>query len=594
MQKGLTVGVFQLESGGMQELVRKLQPTSFEDITAVNALFRPGPLGAGMDQVYVDCKHGRRQVTYLNPCLEPILKETFGVILYQEQVMQIASAMGGFTMAEADTLRKAMGKKDARMMEELRVKFIEGAVHNSHTAKSAGTIYDEMAHFAQYGFNKSHSASYAVLSLQTAWLKANHPAEFMAANMSSEMRKADRITVLIDEVKSLGLTISPPDINDPRPEFSVQGSVIVFGMGAVKNVGVKAIEEIQAVHQSLGRDFRDLFDLCEQADLQKINRKVLEGLIHAGALDTFDSHRHEMIVNLDLAMAHGHQVARDRAQGQSSLFGAQQQDAIRPVMQPCESYDPLQRLSFERQAIGFFLSGHPFHEYREFIDALPVTAVCALDGLGEGTAVDLVGVVTSFSEARDKHKRVYARTHFEDLTGMTGVIVYARLYEEAADLVQGDSILVFSGRVRVRSDGKREVVADRVVHVDDAMAAWTREILLRLDLDNHAEEAIASLGEILRLQASEMELPRTQNASIMAEAGDPAAPRPVPLVVEAQRKGKRWLLRSQSHTMLLTLEGLRLLRSLPGSLGCCLRCELPPAATGPRGHQGLRQRRALT
>ncbi len=603
LQKGLTVGIFQLESGGMQELVRKLKPTSFEDITAVNALFRPGPLGARMDQVYVDCKHGRRAVAYQHPALEPILKETYGVVLYQEQVMQIASELGGFSMAEGDTLRKAMGKKIKHIMDEMRVKFIQGARRNQIRERTAASIFDEMALFAQYGFNKSHSASYAVLTLRTAWLKAHHPAEFMAATMSTEMRKADRITVLIDEVKNLGLTIAPPDINDPRPEFAVRGNTIVFGMGAVKNVGAKAIEEIQAARRDLGRGFRDLFDLCAHIDLQKVNRKVLEGLIHAGALDRLHGHRREMSANLDRAMAHGHQMARDRQQGQSSLFGGGQAEGVSPQFDPCGAYDPLERLSREREAVGFFLSGHPFQEYREFITALPVTNTRQIPRLGEGTAVDLVGVVTSYTEARDKHKRIYAKTHFEDRTGMIELIVYARLYEQVAHLVQSDAILVASGRVRVRSDDKREIVCDRLVHVDEALAAWTDKVLLRLDLDASGDAAVAALGELLREHGgpppNSGRTARTGgfpsgSASVPAGQDTTYRPRSVPLLVEANRQGQRWLLRSRNQTLTLNLVSLRRLRSLPGSLGCELRCQLPAAATPPLRPGGNRQQRAAT
>ncbi len=586
LQAGKTVGVFQLESGGMQELLRKLRPTCFADITAVNALFRPGPLGAKMDEVYVECKHGRRPVKYPDPALEPILEPTHGVILYQEQVMQIASAMGGFTMGEADSLRKAMGKKIKHLMGQMRSKFIEGATRNGFAAATAEAVFDEMAFFAEYGFNKSHSASYAVLSLHTAWLKANHPAEFMAANMSTEMRRADRVTVLIDEVKSLGLRIAPPDINDPRPEFGVQDQTIVFGMGAVKNVGLKAIEEIQAARSRLGQDFRDAFDLCEHVDLQKVNRKVLEGLIHAGALDRLPGHRREQIENLDRAMAHGQRVARDRRQGQSSLFGGEQEAAVQPTLQPCAAYDPLTELSLERQAVGFFLSGHPFQEYRELITALPTATARQVSSLREGSWVDLVGVVTSFSEARDKHKRLYARAHFEDRSGLLELVVYARLYAETAHLVHSDVILVAGGRVQVRADQKREVVAERLVPVDEALAGWTEAVLLKLDLDGPGPGAIGGLRELLRRFGGDPDGG--------TETGAAAAGRPVPLLVETRRRGRRWLLRAQSHDIRLTLECLRALRNLPGSGGLRLRCRLPAAPADRRAAGPRRRWRAAT
>lgn len=584
LQAGRTVGIFQLESGGMQELVRKLKPTCFEDIVAVNALFRPGPLGAGMDEVYVECKHGRRKVVYQHPSLEPILEETYGVILYQEQVMQIASSMGNFTMAEADTLRKAMGKKDKDMMAKMRAQFQSGAQSNGHSRRTAETIFDEMALFAEYGFNKSHSASYAVLSLRTAWLKAHHAAEFMAATMTTEMRKADRITILIDEVKGLGLSIAPPDINDPRHEFTVRGDTIVFGMGAVKNVGLKAIEEIGAVRRERGRPFADLFDLCTSIELQKVNRRVLESLIHAGALDRLPGHRHQLIANLDRAMAYGHQQARDRRQGQASLFGGGQGPGIEPTMHAASLYEPLLELSLERQAVGFFLSGHPFHEYREFINALPVISACEVEALREGTWIDLAGVVTSFTEARDRHKRLYARAHFEDRTGLVSLVVYARLYAEASELVQSDAILIVGGRVRVRSDGQREVVGERLVHVNEALAGWTREVLLKLDLAVGGPDAVAALRGLL---ASQPEPARAQPEGVVAEAGT------VSLLVQTNRLGKRWLLRSQKRRMVLTLDSLRRLRNLPGCHGVALHCSLPAPLEGrQRRNSGFRRQAA--
>jgi DNA polymerase-3 subunit alpha len=581
LQQGRTVGIFQLESGGMQELVRKLEPTCFEDITAVNALFRPGPLGAKMDQVYVDRKHGRRPVTYVHPALEPILKETYGVVLYQEQVMRIAGELAGFSMGQADLLRKAMGKKKKKMMAQMRGLFLDGAKRKGIPREKAVAIFDEMAFFAEYGFNKSHSASYAVLSLRTAWLKRHHAAEFMAATMTTEMRRAERITVLIDEVKNLGLSIAPPDINQPRSEFAVRGAEIVFGMGAVKNVGTKAIAEIEAATQRRGRRWRDLFDLCEHIDLQRVNRKVLESLIHAGAFDGLPGHRRQLILNLERALAHGQRAAREREQGQVNLFGGRAEAAVKPQLESAAPYDPLEQLSRERQALGFFLSGHPFQEYREFVDCLPVATTRDAATLGEEAWVDLVGVVTSFHEARDRHKRLYARAHFEDRSAMIELIIHARLYEQTAQLVQGDSILVVGGRVRVRADGQREIVAERIVHVDEALAAWTQEILLKLNMDSPEGDraTVTALGGLLAGHGRE----DVQDA---AAVGAPGAP----LLVETQRLGRQWLLRSRRNRMVLTLANLRALRDLPGSCGVRLRvCLPPPIAARKWNRQPLRR-----
>ncbi len=574
LQQGRTVGVFQLESSGMQELLRKMQPESFEDIVAVNALFRPGPLGAGMDEVYVECKHRRRPVTYPHPDLKPILEETYGVILYQEQVMQISSLMGGFSMGQADTLRKAMGKKKKEIMADMRVMFLDGAAAKGYERGMAEHVFDTMAEFAQYGFNKSHSASYAVLSIQTAWLKAHHPAEFMAATMTTEMSKSDRITQLIDEVKRLGLRILPPNVNRPRTEFAVEDGAIVFGMGAVKNVGSKAIDEIARARADLDRDFRDVFEFCARVDPACANRKVLESLIHAGALDDLAGHRAQQLRNMDRALQYGNRKARDRQQGQASLFGGAQAEAVRPVLEDCPPLDPLDLLSLERAAVGFFLSGHPFHEYREFMDALPVSGTRAAAVSGEGAWIELAGVVTSFSESRDRNKRLYARCHFEDREGMIELTVYADLYERASALVACDSILIVGGRVRVKGDGMRELVADRIVPVDEALAGWTHEALLHLDLGSANGDGGARLAALDAFFAA-------------AGAEEVQAGRPtVPVLVEIQRGGRRWLLRSRSRRVRLDLAALRALRRLPGLGAVRLRCSLPAAPAAPRRRNG--------
>jgi DNA polymerase-3 subunit alpha len=624
LQQGRTVGVFQLESSGMQELVRKMKPTCYDDITAINALYRPGPLGAGMDEVYVDRKHGRKQVTYKHPDLERILGDTYGVILYQEQVMQIAATMGGFTLGQADKLRKAMGKKKADIMAEMKVMFLAGAQERGYDAEVAREVFEEMEFFAQYGFNKSHSAAYALLSIQTAWLKAHHPAEFMAATMTSEMRKSERIIQLIDECKELGLVIRPPSINQPRTEFGVDGEhAILFGMGAVKGVGAGAIEAIMAAKEELGRPLEDLFDLCEHVDLGKVNRKVLESLIHAGAMDCLPGDRATQIANLDRALAHGQRSARDRQGGQASLFGgggAAVEQALRPTLQPAEPYDPLVELSLERRAVGFFLSGHPFHEYREVMESLAVGATADARMRSEGTWVDLAGVVTSFRNARDKHKRLYARAHFEDRTGMIELVVYARLYEDVADLVASDSILLVGGRVQVRSDGKREVVADRLTRVDEVLGCWTREVMLEVDLAQLGQAGLRRLGELLDRYERPLPLPdlvagdlaatgggseaadtapaaeAPAGVAARAAAGDDAAglvavepaertlAEPAPVVVDARRPGGNPYFLQTRRRLALTLESLRALRTLPGLRRIGLDVHLPAARR--RGGRG--------
>ncbi len=604
LQEGRTVGIFQLESSGMQELVRKMAPTGYDDITAICALYRPGPLGADMDKVYVERKHGRQKTEFKDPVLEPILKDTFGVILYQEQVMQIASAMGGFTMGMADTLRKAMGKKKLDMMAEMKVKFMEGAEKGGFNAGVAREIYEEMEFFAQYGFNKSHSAAYALLSIQTAWLKAHHPAEFMAATMSTEMKKSDRITQLIDEVKALGIKICPPDINNPRSEFGVRDGEVIFGMGAVKGVGAAAIDVIRECWQNLGRDFTDLFDMVENVDLQKVNRKVLEGLVNSGAMDRLPGHRNQLLMNLDKAIAFGQKTARDRAGGQASLFGGTAAaEVLKPTLSDCEVFDPLVKLSNERAAVGFFLSGHPFEEYRELIDSLPTGKCAAAHKRGDGTWMDLVGVITSHTKHRDRHKRVYARANFEDRTGVVPLTIYSSQYEKVAHLVGCDSVLVIGGRVQLRSDNSRELLVERITRIDEVLGLWVKDTFMSIDLEQAGRQGMEELGSLFETYGSACEMrpllaeeeevvvekatasegpmqtamlhngltpvpmpaPKKKKEAEAEMNGDPdglgmngglmdgdpdlAPPpvlaRPVPLVVEVERDGKTWLVKSE-------------------------------------------------
>jgi DNA polymerase-3 subunit alpha len=463
----------------------------------------------------------------------------------------------------------------------LRVLFLEGAAERGYEKPLAEKVYDEMAFFAEYGFNKSHSASYAVLSIQTAWLKAHHPAEFMAATMTTEMNKSDRVTQLIDEVKCLGLVINPPDVNNPSSEFDVRDGEIIFGMGAVKNVGAKAIEEIAAVRGRRDADFSDLFEFCEEVDLSAVNRKVVESLIHAGAMDALGGHRRQKIVTLDRAVQYGNRVAREKASGQVSLFGAAAEASVKPVMDECSPHDPLDELSFERASLGFFLSGHPFHEYREFMASLPVSSTRRAARLGDGAWVELAGVVTSFTEARDRNKRLYARTHFEDRRGLIELTVYSSLYETAAEHIKSDSILVIGGRVRVKADNVREIVADRVSTVDEALRDWTGEVLLGIDLDGAGVQAITALEALVR-------------EDVAVPVGDPAedgSVRTVPLLVEVVRGGKHWLLRSRSRRVSLSLTTLRRMRDLPGVESIRIRCGLPAPAPQKR-NGGFRKRTA--
>jgi DNA polymerase-3 subunit alpha len=482
LSRGETVGVFQLESSGMQEVLRKLKPSTFEDITAVNALYRPGPLGSGMVDDFIERKHGRKEITYLEPRLAPILEETYGVILYQEQVMRIASELAGFSMGEADLLRKAMGKKKPEAMAEMAARFVDGAVARGLGRSTARQLFDLMAFFAGYGFNKSHSASYAVLSAQTAWLKAHHPAAFLAATLTSEMQSSSRVVTLLDEARSRNIEILPPDVNTCTADFRVVGGTIRFGLGAVKNVGVSAIEAIVHARERLGRGFVDLYEFCEEVDVTRVNRRVVESLILGGALDSLPGRREQKLAALDLAMARAQRRFRDRSRGQSSLFGeAEPQEGRRGVLPEVPPWSDAERLAKEKELIGFYLTGHPLDQHRTVMDWLAPVSTQDLLALGDDAAVLVCGVVTALKAVTTRRGgQLMAFVTLEDFRGSCELICFSQAYEAHRSLLQPDAILVVAGRTSVREGDDLKLVLERALTVEQACLELISEVHVEL------------------------------------------------------------------------------------------------------------------
>src|SRR5687768_2483050 len=369
-QEGRTKGVFQFESGGMVDLLRKARPTQFEDLAALNALYRPGALDAGMVDEYVRRKNGKT-VKYLVPVMKEVLEETYGVIVYQEQVMQIAQRVAGYTLGRADLLRKAMGKKDAAMMAAERVKFVDGAVANGYEKKKANEVFDYIEPFARYGFNKSHSVAYALVAYQTAWLKVHYPRHFMAALMSSEMDRTEAIVKFISEAKSMGIEVLPPDVNESRMFFTVVGPNIRFGLGAVKGVGESAVESVLEARQRIGR-FSSLLGFCEEVDLRACNKKVLEALIKSGSFDFLGSSRKALFDQLDSTADSAQRAKDEKERGQNSLFGMfaaaapkpRADSALQPALKAPE-WPEDERLRYEKETLGFYITGHPLNKFNE-------------------------------------------------------------------------------------------------------------------------------------------------------------------------------------------------------------------------------------
>lgn len=481
MGRGETVAIFQFESGGMRDYLRKLKPTCIEDLIAMNALYRPGPLGSNMVDDFIDRKHGRKDIAYPHPLLESILKETYGVIVYQEQVMKIANVMAGFTLGGADELRRAMGKKKVEVMAEMRLRFIDGAKKKNIPESKSGEVFDLMAHFAGYGFNKSHSAGYAILAYQTAWLKAHYPSELMAATFSSEMDSTDRIVVFIEECRRMGIEVLPPDINSSFAHFTVEDGNVRFGLGAIKNVGLGGIEAIVEARKEGGK-FSDLFEFCERVEMKSLNRRMLESLIMAGAMDCFGVERSTLMVGIDLAIENAQHRQREREMGQTSLFGEAMDNGImeKPELPPVTPWTRMERLAKEKSVLGFWFSGHPLEGYVDEIRAF-TTPFSRLFTHPEGDKVTVGGVVTAVTrKTSKKSNKPFMILRIEDLEGSGEALLFNGVYESYKDEVEVDSLVLVEGAISSNSEDEPSIFTDTITSLDEARKTRTKAVNISL------------------------------------------------------------------------------------------------------------------
>jgi len=505
-----TTAVFQLESRGMKDLIRRLQPDSFEDIIALVALFRPGPLQSGMVDDFINRKHGRAEVNYPHPDLEPVLEPTYGVILYQEQVMQIAQVLSGYTLGGADILRRAMGKKKVEEMARQRQVFQEGAAERGVDAGTAEYIFDLIEKFAGYGFNKSHSAAYALLSYQTAWLKAHYPAAFMAATLSADMDHTDKIVVLIDDCRTAGLTIHPPDVNHSERQFTVnEEGHIRYGLGAIKGVGSSAIEIVLAERER-GGPFRDLEDLCRRVDLQKVNRRVLEALIRAGALDTLGPNRASLSAALPECLQRADQARRAREAGQNDMFGlaagaqAEQETEAAPAIPELPEWEELDRLAAEKETLGLYLTGHPIRQFEEELEKIVSARIGTLiaaepDNEGGGYGRRKQRFVTVAGLAVEMKKRGgRVSLVLDDRTGRIEATLFEDAFNRFRHLLSKDALLVIQGRLGFDEfiNGWRINVKE-VIDMDEAREAALRGLVLRWQPDTVDREFVSQLKRTL-------------------------------------------------------------------------------------------------
>ena len=496
LASGETTGVFQLESSGMRDLIMRLRPESFDEIIALVALYRPGPMESGMIDDFVKRKHGLESIEYMAPGLEPVLKETYGVIVYQEQVMKIAGTLASYSMSEADDLRKAMGKKMTKIMDAHRDRFIKGGVSNNLTKETAAKLFDLIEKFGGYGFNKSHSAAYALIAFQTAFLKAHFPVEFMAALLSSEMHSIDGVVKYIAECKSSGISVLPPDINDSDMEFAVKGSEIRFGLVAVKNVGEAAIESISEVRKD-GR-FSSLYDFCERVGLRKVNKRVIESLIKCGAFDFTGNNRSEMMESLEEAIDYGQRVQREKTDPQMGLFDMQEEikNINCPKMHEKEEWPEKQLLAFEKEALGFYITGHPLGRYEEIFCKFTDADTITLKDKKDGASVRIGGIVIKTKPFKTKKGDMMAFITLEDMHGTVEVIVFSSLYAKVYDLLADDRPVIIQGHLQ-KDERSVKILADEIISVDRAEEIWTASIHINLETDRIDKKILLQLRDML-------------------------------------------------------------------------------------------------
>ena len=460
-----TMGIFQVESSGMRDLLKKLEPERFEDLIALLALYRPGPIGSGMLNDFIKRKHKLIPIKYEHPKLEEVLKETYGIMVYQEQIMQIASLLAGFSLAQADILRKAMGKKIPEVMEKQRSNFLHGCVKNGIKESTAAKTFDLIEYFSGYGFNKSHSTAYALISYRTAYLKANYPVEFMTALLTSERDNTDKIVEYVNEAERMGLVVLPPDINESGALFKVvDNKTIRFGMLAIKNVGHGAVESIIEVRNKSGK-FNSLEDLCQSIDLRLVNRKVLESLIKCGALDTFKLARAKMFASLDMILESASRKQREKAKGQLSFFDlglcANGFEQTTNNMPEVKEWPEPQLLAFEKDMLGFYVSGHPLARYARQLKRFTSSSIDALHQHKDEDEVKIVGLIAKIKHTvtRAKQEKM-AILKLEDLTGSVELLVFPRAFQKVSRYIQPNSVVLVRGTLNLKEDTPKILVND--------------------------------------------------------------------------------------------------------------------------------------
>jgi DNA polymerase-3 subunit alpha len=494
--KGQTTGVFQFESPPMREYLKKLKPTSLNDLAAMNALYRPGPMDF-IDE-FIDRKYGVKQVKFLHPLLEEILKETYGIIVYQEQVIQIANKIAGMTLAEADILRRAMGKKDLLAMKEQKVKFVDGAVNNGINKRISEKIFDAIDKFANYGFNKSHAVAYSFIAYQTAYLKAHYTAEFLAANLTNEFGNPDKVTKFLENCRKLKIEVLPPDVNEPTVNFDVADNKIRFGMSAIKNVGKTAVEEIIKKKNKLDGNFKSIFDFCMNVDTRIVNKRALEGLVLAGAFDSVFKNRSTLFESVELALDFGHKIQNSKLSSGDSLFGGTEEVLItEPKLREQEPWTEKERLTREREVIGFYVTGHPLHKYETEYNSFAGFRMGETENLEDMQNVKACGVITDLRTKIDKAGKTMAFFTIDDFSGSCECLMFSKVYDDFGNFLKEEEPVFILGDLESSGDTVK-IHVNKVLPMEKARNELAQSVKIIIDKEKNSVEQLALLKSILQ------------------------------------------------------------------------------------------------
>jgi DNA polymerase-3 subunit alpha len=495
--KGQTTGVFQFESGPMREYLKKLKPTTLSDLAAMNALYRPGPMEFIDD--FIDRKFGNKETVYLHESLEPILKETYGIIVYQEQVIQIANKVGFMSLAEADLLRRAMGKKDLIAMNQQKEKFVEGAGKNGISKKIAEEIFEAIDKFANYGFNKSHAVAYSYVAYQTAYLKAYYTPEFLAANLTNEFGNKNKVSNFLEDCRKLKIEVLPPDVNNPSVYFDVDNGKIRFGMSAIKNVGIAAVEEIIRSRQKLGKNYSSIFEFCANVDTRSVNKRSLEGLVYAGAFDSISKRRADLFAAVEEALDFGSRVQNSQKSTEDNLFGniAEAVKINEPVLKNVERWSSKDTLAREREVTGFYVTGHPLTKYEIEYRSFATIHLGETEEQAEQENVRACGVINNLKTKMDKQGRMMAFFTLDDFSGSCECLMFAKTYEKFGQYIKEEECVFIIGNTESSGDAIKLQISE-VIPLKDAKEKFTQSVKIFIEKGKNTPDNIPGLKELLK------------------------------------------------------------------------------------------------